>query len=55
MIYEGMYHQVKRMFALFSLEVLHLVRLKIGGLQMDPDLAKGGAREIVHKELMRIR
>lgn len=50
-IYEGMYHQVKRMFRKFSLEVTYLRRISIGGLALDPDLPPKGVREILHKEL----
>lgn len=50
-IFEGMYHQVKRMFAEFSLEVVYLKRVKIGGLELDPALGPGEARKILHKEI----
>lgn len=50
-IYEGMYHQVKRMFARFSLEVLYLRRVAIGGLFLDETLALGEARAISPEEL----
>lgn len=53
-IYEGMFHQVKRMFAQFSVEVTYLKRLQIGGLSLDETLAPGESREILHKELARI-
>lgn len=50
-IYEGMYHQVKRMFKKFSLEVKYLKRISIGELTLDPDLPIGCVREILHKEI----
>jgi 16S rRNA pseudouridine516 synthase len=53
-IYEGMYHQVKRMFAKFSLSVTFLKRMKMGGLCLDETLAPGKAREMLHKELQEI-
>lgn len=53
-IYEGMYHQVKRMFRRFSVNVTHLRRIQIGGLPLDPELAPGEAKEIVHKDALRI-
>lgn len=53
-IYEGMYHQVKRMFQRFQLDVVHLRRVQIGSLRLDADLAPGCVREILHKELGRI-
>lgn len=53
-IYEGMYHQVKRMFLKFSLTVTYLKRVQIGGLSLDVNLPPGGVRKILHKELERI-
>lgn len=53
-IYEGMYHQVKRMFQRFSLEVLYLKRVKMGGLALDKNLPLGCCKEILHKELEQI-
>lgn len=53
-IHEGMYHQIKRMFMQFSQTVLHLRRVQIGGLPLDPNLPSGAAREIMHKERERI-
>lgn len=50
-ICEGMYHQVKRMFAAFSLNVTYLKRTAIGGLSLDADLPEGRTRVILHKEL----
>lgn len=48
---EGMYHQVKRMFAACGNEVIELKRIKIGGLFLDESLALGECREILPKEL----
>ncbi|MDR2933482.1 MAG: rRNA pseudouridine synthase [Oscillospiraceae bacterium] len=53
-IYEGMYHQVKRMFERFGLTVTALRRVRIGGLTLDPTLVAGACREIVHNELQKI-
>lgn len=50
-ICEGMYHQIKRMFAAFSLNVTYLKRTAMGGLKLDADLPEGCARVILHKEL----
>jgi len=49
-IYEGMYHQIKRMFARYSLSVLYLKRLQIGGLKLDPALRPGECRELTAEE-----
>jgi 16S rRNA pseudouridine516 synthase len=50
-ICEGMYHQVKRMFHRYGLNVTYLRREKIGGLALDAELPLGGAREITPEEL----
>lgn len=51
---EGKYHQIKRMFEARGKRVLFLKRIKIGGLALDPDLAPGECREILHKERFKI-
>lgn len=43
---QGMYHQVKRMFAAFGLTVMALHRERIGGLTLDPSLAPGECRAL---------
>lgn len=48
---EGMYHQIKRMFAACGCHVEALHRVKIGGLTLDENLAPGACREILYKEL----
>ena len=50
-IYEGKYHQVKRMFAAVGKRVTALKRVKIGGLGLDESLAVGGARELTSDEI----
>ncbi len=50
-IYEGKYHQVKRMFAAMGNEVIYLKRVAVGELQLDPNLASGAARELTAEEL----
>lgn len=49
-IFEGMYHQVKRMFSQFRMDVLYLKRIRIGGLDLDPKLALGESRVILYNE-----
>ncbi len=49
-ITEGKYHQVKRMFAFVEREVVHLKRLRIGGLALDNSLAEGECRELTQDE-----
>ena len=50
-LFEGKFHQVKRMFEAVNNKVIALKRVKIGGLPLDPELPSGGVREILHKEL----
>jgi 16S rRNA pseudouridine516 synthase len=50
-IYEGMFHQVKRMFAHCGVSVTYLKRTRIGSLDLDPTLAAGECRIILHNEL----
>ena len=40
-ITEGRYHEIKRMFEAFGLNVIYLKRLSMGGLKLDPDLQEG--------------
>ncbi len=47
---EGMYHQIKRMFAALGKEVLYLKRTRIGPVALDPALPKGGARPLTAEE-----
>lgn len=50
-IKQGMYHQIKRMFAKFGLTVVELERIKMGGLELDCSLAFGECRYITQEEL----
>lgn len=45
-IYEGRYHQVKRMFGHFDNKVLELHRESMGPLSLDPELEPGSYREL---------
>ena len=47
---EGKFHQVKRMFHAVGKTVLHLKRLRIGALELDPALAPGQARPLCPEE-----
>lgn len=53
-IKQGMYHQIKRMFAKFSIAVLELERTKMGGLWLDLSLAPGECRYLSQNELLLI-
>ena len=50
-IYEGKYHQVKRMFAACGNKVIGLKRLSVGNLYLDSGLALGECRELTQEEL----
>ena len=50
-IFEGKYHQVKRMMASLGKPVGYLKRISIGGLALDDALLPGEYREIADKEL----
>ncbi len=52
---EGKYHQVKRMLAARGKPVLHLQRISIGPLELDPSLEEGMWRELTEKELILLR
>ncbi|MDO6563161.1 pseudouridine synthase [Amphritea sp. 1_MG-2023] len=45
-LYEGRYHQVKRMFGYFDNEVTELHRERVGELTLDPDLLPGEFRPL---------
>lgn len=51
---EGKYHQIRRMAAACGSRVLELKRIRLGKLNLDPDLKPGECREILHKELQEI-
>lgn len=50
-IFEGRFHQVKRMFSAVGNRVEHLKRVKIGGVSLDPSLEAGEIREMTAEEL----
>lgn len=49
-IYEGKFHQVKRMFKAVGAEVVSLKRLKMGQLALDEMLKPGEYRELTEEE-----
>jgi 16S rRNA pseudouridine516 synthase len=49
-LYEGKYHQVRRMFAAVGCHVVRLARLSVGGLVLDPALKPGEARLLSAEE-----
>ena len=50
-IYEGKYHQVKRMFKAVGKTVIYLKRVSMGELKLDEGLELGEFRELTGKEL----
>lgn len=50
-IYEGKFHQVKRMFMAVGKKVTYLKRMKMGNLDLDPNLSLGEYRELTSDEL----
>lgn len=50
-IYEGKFHQVKRMFKALGNEVIYLKRIKMGNLALDESLPLGGYRELTNEEI----
>lgn len=50
-IYEGKFHQVKRMFQAVGMEVLYLKRIAMGPLTLDPTLMTGEYRTLTEAEL----
>lgn len=53
-ITEGRYHQIKRMFEAFGLNVIYLKRLSMGSLTLDPKLEEGQWRYLTDEELKRL-
>lgn len=53
-LYEGMYHQIKRMFARLGNKVVSLHRTHIGGLELDENLQFGQARILEDSEIGKI-
>ncbi|AZG68411.1 rRNA pseudouridine synthase [Mycoplasma struthionis] len=50
-IYEGKFHQVKRMLEFFNYEVIYLKRLSFGNLVLDKKLKLGEIRELNQDEI----
>lgn len=54
-IYEGKFHQVKRMFEAVDKTVVYLKRLSMGPLKLDNTLDLGQYRELTEEELDRLK
>ena len=53
-IYEGKFHQVKRMFQAVGKKVIFLKRLSMGSLMLDETLEKGAFRPLTEEELEKL-
>ena len=54
-IYEGKYHQVKRMFAAVGNKITYLKRVSMGELKLDPCLGLGEYRILTEEEILLLR
>lgn len=54
-IYEGKYHQIKRMFEAVSKKVIYLKRLEMGPLKLDKNLKNGEYRELTEEEVQMLK
>ncbi|OIQ61210.1 ribosomal large subunit pseudouridine synthase B [Moorella thermoacetica] len=54
-IYEGKYHQVKRMFEAVDKRVTYLKRIAMGPLRLDEPLKPGEYRELTEEEISKLR
>ena len=54
-ICEGKFHQVKRMFASRNKKVVYLKRIRMGPLELDPELPIGHYRELTDAEVQLLR
>lgn len=50
-IYEGKFHQVKRMFEAVGKKVIYLKRIEMGPLKLDENLELGESRELTKEEV----
>lgn len=54
-LYEGRYHQIKRMFGCYGAKVIELQRISVGNFYLPDDLKLGECREFATDELKMIR
>ncbi|MBP5408222.1 MAG: rRNA pseudouridine synthase [Bacilli bacterium] len=54
-IHEGKFHQIKRMFAYFNVEVRYLKRISFGDIKLDDKLEIGKYRELNDEELFKLK
>lgn len=51
---EGKFHQVKRMFAVCGVKVVHLKRISVGNLYLDGNLPIGGCKSLTNLDISQI-
>lgn len=54
-IYEGKFHQVKRMFESMGMKVVYLKRISMGAVCLDETLRKGESRKLTDNEISELR
>ena len=54
-IYEGKFHQVKRMFEVLNMKVTYLQRIKFGPLTLDKSLEEGQFRKLTDEEIKELK
>jgi len=54
-IYEGKFHQVKRMFEAVGKKVKYLRRIGMGKLKLDETLEPGDVRELTDEEMLLVK
>ncbi|MFZ5352183.1 MAG: pseudouridine synthase [Bacillota bacterium] len=54
-IYEGKFHQIKRMFEAVDKRVIYLKRISMGSLKLDDELRLGEYRELTSDELIDLK
>lgn len=54
-LYEGKFHQVKRMFEAINKNVVYLKRVRMGNLELDESLQTGQVRELSENEIQLIQ
>lgn len=55
LIYEGKFHQVKRMFEAVGKKVVYLKRLSMGSLRLDESLQPGESRPLTDQEIKELK
>lgn len=50
-IYEGKFHQIKRMFEYVNKKIIYLKRIQMGNLKLDETLSPGESRELTESEI----